>query len=689
MTEEESILKTITPQLKSAVQWSNSAIANKQETALKFYKREPIPGDENPKVKNKSKYVDAHIQQSIDWLTAQLLRIFDTPENVVEFTGFGDEDEAIARQQTRIVNWVMKTVNRHEVYMTQWIQTGYLTGLGILTVEFDVNTEETLPRLLKNVPNEMLVVLNQQEEAGQIIIEEVGKPQTQPGPMGFVETRDVKIRKIKRKPCFNILPVAPEDFLVSKEASFDPETGGIAARIQGHRKLISKSELLEMGFEADKVNALPAASDKTDGIALERSKDLAGERGVGPDDVEIFQVYTKAKLGKDKKARHYRLTIGGDIESRPVLLDYTEVSKFYPYAAFTPHQLSNTLFGLGEVDRLHDEHIYLTRTARAQLNNLQDIVNPTRLVKTGGVDLDDLMNPHPDAIVRVDELDAITYVTPPYIGQQAMQVADSIAKSVEMTTGVGPSMMAVDASDLQRTSATAANIRSNSQQTLIEGTARWFAGTGYSYLVKIIVDLLVSKPDEAQELIARLTNGENIPLDQFDPEFDLDTSIGFGVMSRDQSAAQLTNFLALQQQAGPVIAGPQQQYATLAKFAETSGLKNIGMFLNDPSTTPPAPPAPPPLTEADALRLQAELNAQSDELKRQFEMQKFVAEMDLKRDQMAQEFALKQAEIEAKYAAHVEVERLKLEQNMVRDPITGHSAAAVAPAPVNPMVNPQ
>lgn len=674
MTEEESILKTIAPQLKSAVTWSNSHIANKQETALKFYKREPLPGDDHPKVKSKSKYVDAHIQQSIDWLTAQLLRIFDTPENVVEFTGFGAEDEAIARQQTRIVNWVMKTVNRHEVYMTQWIQTGYLTGLGILTVEFDVNTEESLPRLLKNVPNEMLVVLNQQEEAGQIIIEEVGKPQRQPGPMGIAETRDVKIRTIKRKPCFNILPVAPEDFLVSKEASFDPETGGIAARIQGHRKLVSKPELLEMGFDAEKVNALPAASDKTDGIALERAKDLAGERGVGPDDVEIFQVYTKAKLGKDKKARHYRLTIGGDIENRPVLLDYAEVSKFYPYAAFTPHQLSNTLFGLGEVDRLHDEHIYLTRTTRAQLNNLQDIVNPTRLV-TDGVQIEDLMNPHPDAIVRVDQLDAITFVTPPYIAQQAMQVADNIAKSVEMTTGVGPSMMALDMSDMQRTSATAANIRNNAQQLLIEGTARWFAGTGYSYLVKIVVDLLISKPDEAQELIVRLTNGGHVPLDQFDPEFDMKTSVAFGVMSRDQNAAQLTNILNNQMQlkgTGSALVSDQNLYATSAKLAETAGL-NPAQFFTDPSTLPPAPPPPPPVDPNAGLiemeKVKAQLRAESDAERRRYEMEKFLAELDRKRDEMTQKFELKLAELEARYGAQVNAQQVNAEISMPRDPM--------------------
>lgn len=42
---------------------------------------------------------------------------------------------------------------------------------------------------------------------------------------------------------------------------------------------------------------------------------------------------------------------------------------------------------------------------------------------------------------------------------------------------------------------------------------------------------------------------------------------------------------------------------------------------------------------------------------------------DRLRDQMAQDFELKRAEIEAKYAAQVQIERLKLEQNAPRDPM--------------------
>lgn len=47
-------------------------------------------------------------------------------------------------------------------------------------------------------------------------------------------------------------------------------------------------------------------------------------------------------------------------------------------------------------------------------------------------------------------------------------------------------------------------------------------------------------------------------------------------------------------------------------------------------------------------------------------MLKLQIETDLKRDQMAQELELKKAEIEAKYAAQVNMERIRIEQERER-----------------------
>lgn len=658
---EDNILKQITPKLRDAVNFSNSNIASKQESALKYYKRSYLPGDD--KIKGRSKWISPEVQTRVDWMTASLIRIFDAPENVVEFIPFGPEDEGLAKQQTQVANWVLKTKNSHLSFLHPWLQNGLLTGLGIVTAEFDTETVESLPRTIKGIPNEQLIAFNEQEEAGQIIIEEVSKPYGAPQLSG-VQLRDLKIRTVKKNPVFNILSVAPEDFVISKDAKFSSETGGIEASLQGHRKTVSRQSLQDLGYDQDKISKIPTATDKTDGIALERSKDLDGEQGYTKDSVDVFQVYAKLKI--DKKPRHYRLTLGGDINS-PVLLEYEEVSKFAPYAAFVPFPLADSLFGMGIPDKIGDDHILLTRMTRAMIDDLHNHVHPVKIVNPDITNIDDLMNIHPGSVVRSQDPSAgISYNVPPFAGGEAIPVIQSLTQGLDFTTGVGPQMASLNASDLQNTTATAVAQRTSSSQLLVEMISRFFADTGYRYLVKLVIDQLIQKPEEAQMLLTRLTS-QAIPIDELNPEFDVAASVAFGVMSRDQSTASLTNLLAQQMsalQAGLPVVTPQHVYQTLSKIAQAAGFKNSSLFFQDPSTLPPPPPPQPPVDPNAGLiemeKVKAQLKAQSDEADRQFEMQKIAAELDLKRAQMQQDFELKRLELELRYAKPIEPEIINI-----------------------------
>ncbi len=656
---EDSILNSVASKLKEAVSFSNSNIALKQEKALKHYKRDLLPGD--AKIKGSSKWVSPEVAQRVDWLNASLIRIFDAPESVCEFVPFGPEDEAISRQQTQVVNWILQTKNSHLSFLHPWLQNGLITGLGVVTVEFDVETLESLPRLVRGIPNEQLVALYQQEEQGLIVIEEASKPVA--NELG-IETRDLKIRTIRRNPIFNVLSVPPEDFIVSKDAKFSAETGGIEAKLQGHRKYVSKADLLDMGYDAEKVKAIPLATNKSDGIALVRTHDLDGEQGVSGDDVEVYQVYCRLKI--DTKPRHYRLTLAGDLNS-PVLLDYEETSRFYPYSCFVPFPIADTLFGLGVVDKIADDHVLLTQMTRAMLDDLHQHVNPIKIVNPDVTNLDDLMNMHPGKVVRsADPAAGISYNVSPFAGGDAMPVMQSLSQSLDFSTGVGPQMASLNAADLGDVTATAVNQRTSSGQLLVEMVSRFFADTGYRYLVKLVVDQLIQKPEAAQELISRLTN-QYVPLDEFSPEFDVCTSVAFGVMSRDQRLGALTNLLGQQMaamQAGLPIVQPQHIYATMAKLAEASGFKNTSLFFVDPSTLPPAPPPPPPQDPNAGLiqieTVKAQLKAQSDEADRQFQQAKFAAELDLKRAQMQIDAELKAKELELKYAKPVEQDTITI-----------------------------
>lgn len=658
--DEQAIENAIAVKLKDAVNFSNSNIATKHETALKYYKRAYLPGDD--KIKGRSKWVSPEVQQRVDWSVASMIRIFDSPENVCEFLPFQPEDEAISHQQTQVVNWILKTKNSHLAFLQPWLQNGFICGLGIVTAEFTTETVEGLPRTFKGIPDAQLLVFDQQEEAGQIVIDSASKPYLNEAGISI---RDLKIRNVRHNPVFNVLSVAPEDFIISRDAKIDPETGGIAAKLQGHRKIVSKAALLELGYDAEKVSQIALASSKSDGIALERSKDLDGDQGVSGDDVEVFVVYSKMKL--DKNARHYRFTLAGGVE-KPVLLDYEETTRFYPYAPFVPFPQADTLFSMGIPDKIGDDHVLITRIQRAMIDDLHSHVNPTKIVNPDAVNLDDLLNVHPGSIVRSsDPTGGISYSIPPFSGADAMPALANLSTSLDFTTGVGPQMVSLNASDLQNATATAVNQRNNSSQLLVEMISRYFADTGYAYLIRIVIDQLIQKPEEAQAFIARLTNNF-VPIDEFSPELDVTTSVAFGVMSRDQSAAALNNLLMQQMQAmqaGLPIVNPQTIYNTLARLSETAGFKNSSLFFVDPSTLPPPPPPAPPVDPNQGLidleTVKAQLKAQSDEADRNFEMQKLVAQlqqqqsefndhMELRTKQLEQDYLLKLMELDKKYS---------------------------------------
>lgn len=690
---EDEILKTVAPRLKDAVNWSNSKLQHKSAEALKYYNRDLLPGDD--KRRGLSKFVSPVVQQRVDWMTAQIIDIFSAPENVCEFLPFGPEDEAIAKQQTAVVNFLLKTKNKLNAYLHPWVQQGLLTGLSVVTVEFETETEESLPQTVKGLLDEQLVPFHQQEEAGQIIIEAAGTPYQSPAGM----VRDLKIRTIRKTPVFSVLSVASDDFVVSKDAKIDATNGSIAAKVQGHRKYLSKSALLEMGFDAEKVKAVPLASDKTDPIAIERTKLIDSEQGISGDDVCVYTIYTRLKL--DKKTRPYRLILAGSLDS-PVLLSYDETSKYPPYAVFVPYPMADTLFSLGIPDRSGDEHTTITKAYRGMLDSLHMAINPVKVVNPDVTNIDDLLNIHPGSVIRsTDPQGGIYYNTPPFVGQAALPIVDNLSQSLDVSIGVGPSMMALDAADLQRTTTAATNQRSNYQQLLVSMMARHFADCGFSYLTRIVVDLLLQKPEEAQQLISRLTNGFVPTLDQFTPEFDVTTSVAFGVLTRDQAMTSLNSILAQQQQlmgSGSPIVTPQNLYATLSKLTEVAGHKNPGAFFTDPSTVQMPEPPPPPPSEAEitaqSYKLQAELKAQADERQRQFEMAKLQAELDFKRDQMAQELEIERAKIEAEYRAKVDIAWIKTQQDSPRIPVPMPTdqpqpqqqplMQAPAPAPIDP-----
>lgn len=686
--DEEALVSSIAKATSEAVGVSVTNIANKQEAALKLYQREPFSTDKDGD--GKSKYISPDVQERTDWATAQLIRVFDSQGRVVEFSPNEPSDQPIADQMTDACNFVVRSKNSHVAMLSPWVKNGFLTGLGVTMVEFRKEREELREETAEGLSDIQLVAFQEQHDRGEIVIEGHGEPYDAPSPEAMPgmppelaalakqmqpKVRDITFRRVREIPQVNIINLPPEDFIVSTDAEINQQTGGIKASLQGHKSIKSRTDLLDMNFPAEKVNDIPKAEGDGSGMGRQRSKETDYDDGAGAveDKVTVYEIYMKTDIGTGKR-RHYRFTLAGDLQNKPVLLHYEEVSKFYPYAAFVPFPIPNTLFGQGMVDRVGPAQRLKSQITRAQHDNLNKAVNPITVYNPDLVRADDLLNIHAGKAIRSEDPSAgISWVQHPFTAMQAQPMIDSLNQELDYTTGVGGALASVNASDLQNTTATANAQRASSQQMLVEQVCREFADTGYRYLFRIIVDLFQSNPKDAETYIRRLTGSFTpIQIDMWDADMDVTANVAFGVTDKIGNSANLQQVLALQTQFQPMgLANPQTLYTTATKIAENAGFKNAQAFFVDPSTLPPQPPAPPPPDPNSALieemRIKGELDAAAKQKEYEFQWNKLRMEDDLKRDQMAQDLEIKRAEIEAKYQAQVNIARIQQEQARERN----------------------
>lgn len=695
-SDKTDVAKKIAKMAQEAVGVSSSNIAVAMEEAFKQYMRKPLKGDSE--IKGRSKFVSNDVQAAVDWATASVVRVIDTSSTPVSFQPNTPSpyDVALAKQMTTVTNNFLKHRTKHAALLHDWVKNGFMTGLGIVMVKFCSEEEESLQQMVKGLTDEALVQIKADEDAGKVTDISVGDPYDppakppQPGMPQQMQAilavaqqmqpkvRDIKLRRVKKNIDIAIENLPPEDFICSKDAKFCKKTGGIAARLQGHKRTLSRADLIELGHDEDKVNKIPVASDNDSGISLQRSEKTDWDQGTSDveDDVTVYEIYTKMKLDGDDKARHYRFTLAGDLESEPVLLDTTEVSKYYPYAPFCPYPIPDTFFGQGIADRIGSEQNYISKMKRFVFDNLAMHADPIKIINTDVTNPDDVLNIYPGATVRSsDPTGGISYNQQQFTGGNALSVIQATQGQLDYAVGVGPSMVSVNASDMQNSTATGVSQRANSTQLFMELICRHFADSGYSYLVKLIVDACVSNPEDAQTFIQRLTdNFVPITVDEWDPDMDVSANVAFGVMNKDFNSAALQQLLAMQQQGMAMGFVTEKEIRnTMIKFAENSGFVNTLDFFPDPASIPPKPPAAPPVDPNAAMIEQIKVKGQIDlqiaQNQQQFEERKLNWQNDLDRDKMAQERWLKEAEIAARFHAVVNDQQLAHEQAMTRNDV--------------------
>jgi hypothetical protein len=643
--DEGQIKGILENEIDNAIGYIETETTELRRKALDYYLRNPY-GNE---VEGRSQIVTGEVAEAIDGALPQLIRVFTTTEDIVYFEPTRPEDDESAKQATDYCNWVFYRENAGLLILHNWFKDALMQKVGVVKAYWE-EKEDVKTEKYENLSEDELAMLLS-DPGIEVVEQEVEFIDAGMDMMGMpiqVPKFEVKIKKSKEYGCVKIENVPPEEFLISKSARTIEDSPFVA-----HRRLMTRSELIAMGFKKSVVEALPSYDD----LQFTPERVARFSQGEQPDEnisldpamqvIEVYECYIYIDVNGDGIAELRKILYAGS-----EILDDEECDVI-PFHSLCPIPIPHKFFGQSLADRTMDIQLIKSTVTRQMLDNLY-LTNNARLgVVDGQVNLDDALNATPGGIIRMKQSGAIQAIEVPAVTAQAFPMLEYMDAVQAKRTGVNDSQQGLDPDVLNNVSATAIAAMMKSNSGKLELIARIFAETGVKSLFRGILHLLGKYQDEAK--IVRM-RGKFVA---FDPrtwanEYDVSVNVGLGSGDREQKLAMLNMVSQKQEQiiqaygpSNPLVSVAQYR-DTLARMIEAAGFKDASVFLNQISPeqnaalSQPQPPAP------DAQAEVAQMLAQVEREKTQAKAQIDAAKLDLERQTLEAEYTRKGIELQMK-----------------------------------------
>lgn len=686
--------------------YQNTNITYQRAEAMKYYLGQPY-GDEQDE---RSKVITTEVRDTVEAILPQLVKLFLSSDRVVRYDATSADEEEAADQATDMANHVVRNDNDGFMLFHNWFKDALLQKNGVVKPYWDETTKVT-EEIYEGLLEQELMALLQDDELEPIEMTQsdmVMMPASMPAPMPApmmppgqppmppqaqgpmpgqppmpmpppgpqpVPVFDVKVRRTRKTGRIKIRGVPPEEFLIALNARSIQN-----ARFVAHRRLMSISELIEMGIPKDEVWDLGGEASDGD-LTGERYERFAIDGGMFPESQSIqhamrqlwvCECYYLVDTDGDGIAERWRFLLAGQNDK----LVYKERwDGDWPFASITPVPMPHKYFGLSLHDLIKDIQRIKSTLTRQLLDNIYQINNNRMIVQEGLVNLDDLLTNRPGGIIRTTAAPSQVAVPlqPNAIGPVVVPTLEYLDSIAEKRTGITAYNQGLDANSLNKT-ATGINIINNAAQERQLLIARIFAETGVRDLFRQILQLLVRHQDKPRTIKLR---GKWVPMDpsRWNAEMAVTVDVALGTSNRAEMIGMLSQLLAIQKEGiasgAPIVSWPKL-YNTLGKLVEAAGLKSVDHYFDDPSQAQPKPQQPNPLVEAEQVKAQAQMQQEVAKLEHQKALRAFELEEQAKQNLL--QIGLKKMDIESK-------ERLA-RQNTTTDLLKIFSAsAAKAEAP--------
>jgi hypothetical protein len=631
--------------------------------ALDYYLRKPY-GNE---IEGRSQIVTGEVAEVIDGALPQLVRVFTASEDIVRFEPKGPGDEEGAQQATEYVNWVFYRDNDGFLVLHNWFKDALLQKTGIVKAYWDTKIEVTKEEYQNLTDDELVLLMSDgtREVVEQDTTEEVAGVGMDGMPV-IMRSHSVKVSKKTTSGNVVVENVPPEEFLISKRA-IDIKTAPFVA----HRRLVTRSELTAMGFDAEIISTLPSNTD------LEFSEERISRfddseqpdvqsMDITMEEVEVFECYIRADMDGDGIAELRKVVYAG----HEILSD--EEIDLVPFHSLCPIPIPHKFFGNSLADRAMDIQLIKSVITRQILDNLYLTNNARVGVVEGQVNLDDMLSVAPGGVIRMKNPNAIVPINVSPVANQAFPMLEYLDGVQSKRTGISDMQQGLNPDILQNVTAAAIAATQSASSGKIELIARIFAETGVKSLFQGILHLVTKYQDKPRMIRLR---GKYVPIDPrtWSNQYDLSISVGLGTGNKQEQMAMLQMVMAKQEQiiqqygpANPMVSIGQYR-TTMGKFIEAAGFKDVSEFFKE--ITPEQDQAlsnPPPQEQPQDPTIQAMI-AQS-QAQMQMAQQKLMADIEANRQkaladiQLAREKASAEIQLEReKAAAQLELKKAEFE----------------------------
>jgi len=669
--------------IENALGYLGGNLSESRKKSIEYYLGDKL----GTEIDGRSQVVSTDVSDTIESILPNLLRVFTASDKVVRCEPVTAEDVPLAEQATAYLNHVFYKDNNGFQLLYNFFKDALIEKNGFLKIYWDESESvefETYQNLSKADKDALedtkdeIEILEEEEIEDETAKEQFEKLIEQYEAQGVdvsqVEEPDFilyncKIKRTKKTGKIKIESVPPEEFLIDRNAKSIDDADFVS-----HKVLMSRSDLVAMGYDEDEVNELPASSDD-----IYNTEDMVRQRDIDEYPVDnytqgqntkvlIYESYVKYDYDEDGIAELRKIVSAGDDGS--MVLENMPCDSV-PFVTVTPIPMPHRFYGRSVSELVEDIQLMKSTVMRQLLDNMYLTNNNRVAIMDGMVNMDDLLTTRPGGVVRTKQPpnQVMQPMTAQPISQQAFPLLSYLDTVREARTGITKSAQGLDADTLNSKTATGVNTLMTQTQMRSELIARIFAETGVKDLFRKIFELMVKYQDRERVV---MLNNQYVPVKptEWKDKFNISIVVGLGTGSKEQQTIMLNSILERQIQAFQLQGGKEMPmvtlkniYNTLSKVIENAGLKNVESYFVDPDIGKQMmpPPQPPPLTPIEKIEF-TRIDAENKRKIADLELQ--AQQLNQKTQEMTLDFEAKIKEMALKYNTQLDTTKIKADAEL-------------------------